>query len=81
MGRKGRLHQYNGKAMTIKEISLITGIAPMSIRDRLKMGWDLERAAETPIRDNPLSAATAKIPPKPKKLKVFATCSLRCNPK
>lgn len=42
-------YNYNGKYMTLKEISKITGIKVKTIRDRIIRGWDLYSAAEIPV--------------------------------
>ena len=47
--RNNRLLKYNGKLITMAEISETTGIQPSTIRSRInRHGWSVERATTTP---------------------------------
>jgi len=48
--------EHNGKKLTVAEWSKDTGIAEGTIRDRLKLGWDVERTLTAP------SDTTANLP-------------------
>ena len=37
-------HEYRGKFYTIKELSEMSGIAPATLRDRLRRGYSVEQA-------------------------------------
>lgn len=46
---KFRIHDYNGKLYTIKELANISNIKPDTIYYRIKNGWDIEDAINTPV--------------------------------
>lgn len=48
-----QIHQYRGGAYTIAELSELSGIAPATIRDRLRRGYSVEKAIQfSPIHDS-----------------------------
>lgn len=42
--------EYRGRRMTLVDASLVHGVAMSTIRTRIKRGWSVERAIETPAR-------------------------------
>lgn len=55
--RFNRLVTARGKTMTVKEWSRETGVPSATIRERLKRGWDAERAVAEPVVDATVSVA------------------------
>lgn len=47
---KGRKYQYNGKLLTIPQISELCGINKFALQQRIRSGWCLEKATTTPIK-------------------------------
>lgn len=48
-----KYYEYNGRPITVKELSEISGIAPATIRDRLRRGYTVDRAIhETTINES-----------------------------
>lgn len=41
---------YQGKKITMAEISRMTGIGEKAVRNRIKNGWDIEKIIKTPAR-------------------------------
>ena len=39
-------HEYRGKLHTIKELSELSGIAPATLRDRLRRGYSVEQSVK-----------------------------------
>lgn len=48
--RNTRRVVWNGATMTIQELVVASGIPEKTLRDRLKSGWSVERAATTPVK-------------------------------
>lgn len=46
-----RKYDYNGEMHTLKEISAITGISHSTLSNRLRKGWDPDRAFNTPLQE------------------------------
>jgi len=47
--RNNKRHVFHGAIVTISEISDLTGISYENIAARIRRGWSVERAAETPV--------------------------------
>lgn len=49
---KNRVHryEYDGELLTVGEIGERTGLSPKMLSSRLRIGWDLERAINTPVK-------------------------------
>lgn len=43
-----RMYMFLGKPYTMKELELISGFSRSLIKDRIKLGWQIERIMETP---------------------------------
>lgn len=43
-------HMYKGELLTVNELSYMSGIAPATIRDRIRRGYSVEQA----VRMNPI---------------------------
>ena len=48
--KDGRKYEYHGEKRTAIELAAIAGISKQAFYDRLKHGWTVEEAAETPVR-------------------------------
>lgn len=46
---KMKLYEYRGDRVSLADISGTTGIPASVIRSRLRVGWDMERAATTAV--------------------------------
>lgn len=55
--RNNRILEYNGKKLTLTEWSEETGLTIETIRNRLRLGWDLSHALTVPSDDKKLSVA------------------------
>lgn len=44
---------FEGKSLTLAEWSRVVGILPVTIKGRLKLGWSVERALTTPVKQKP----------------------------
>lgn len=49
---EGRKYEYRGEMRTAKDLAAIAGISRPAFYDRIKRGWSVEEAAETPARGN-----------------------------
>lgn len=46
---KKRLYKYNGKLMSVNQLSKISGISNLNIYKRLSRGWTIEESVEIPL--------------------------------
>ena len=49
---KKQLYLYNDKLMTLKQLSILSGISEKTISKRLKRGWSVIEAVEIPLAKN-----------------------------
>lgn len=47
--RSNALFRYKGKTMTMIELAEIAGISKRAMQHRIKRGWSIKRAVETPL--------------------------------
>lgn len=52
-GHAPKVYEYKGKSLTMKQLSDLSGLSPQCINGRLRLGWDLERALNTPVIERP----------------------------
>lgn len=50
--KKALVFEFDGKKRSLKELSEISGIKPMTINSRIKKGWSVEKAINTPLMKN-----------------------------
>jgi hypothetical protein len=58
---KGERHRFQGKMMTIAQLSLITKVSPTTIRARLKLGATVEQAVSQLVWGRPQGPKPVKI--------------------
>lgn len=49
---KTRFYNYYGKIKSLKQISKITGVPVRNMNERMRYGWSLYKATETPVGTN-----------------------------
>ena len=49
--KQSDLYEYNGESHTLYEWAEIMGVAFRTLKYRIKVGWSLEKAFSTPVRD------------------------------
>lgn len=82
---KAKIYNYKNEDLTLKDICKISGVNASVIRSRLKKGWTMDKAADTPIGPNGGSGLSKGSVDRDynknrlKELKVFATCAGRRN--
>jgi len=60
--RWGKRYAYNGEEKTLAEWAEFTGLSYDTFRNRLRNGWTIERAIETPLGVKPSGFHYSKIP-------------------
>lgn len=48
--RNNRMIEYKGKRYTLTQLAEMIGINKTTLRERLNLGWSVDKAVETPIR-------------------------------
>lgn len=51
LGMKRAKYCYNGEYYTVADLSRLTGLSISSLYNRLKSGWNVEDAVETPVEE------------------------------
>ena len=50
--KRGLYYEYNGESHTLYDWAKITDKTHNQLRNRIRLGWDIERALNTPVRGN-----------------------------
>jgi hypothetical protein len=50
--KRGLYYEHNGENHTLYDWAKITGKTHNQLRNRIRLGWDIERALNTPVRGN-----------------------------